>query len=213
MIGGSGSVSRSMSYFSSSPRTAAQRAFSQEVLRFFRRPTIAWVPPSPCLVLRLRCPLSRPGGEAAWPRGGSVLYGQQPSRAARPGSLSPPVSQRLAATAPAQRRCVCQRVATVPDRPRRLTQVAWGALSGSLSGRLAAGSRPGGLAGTRARWGAQVCGQIACGPVSTAIAGRRWGAAEQCYTIACPLVAWPAAKRVDKNDRGDAPLTRTWLSY
>ena len=52
------------------------------------------------LGLRLRCPRCRPGGEAAWPRGGSVLSGQQPARAARPGSLSPPGSPRLAQPQP-----------------------------------------------------------------------------------------------------------------
>jgi hypothetical protein len=57
------------------------------------------------------------------------------------------------ATAPPQRRRVCQRVATGPYSPRRLKQFALGALSGSLSGRLAAGSLPGCLAGTRARGG------------------------------------------------------------
>jgi hypothetical protein len=35
----------------------------------------SWVPPRPCLVLRQRCPLSRPVGREAWPSGVSVLYG------------------------------------------------------------------------------------------------------------------------------------------
>ena len=121
----------------------------------------------------------KPTAERLPARGGGGRAARR-QRVGRPaaGSRGPPgrvvpsgVPAARPATAPAPRRRVGQRVATGPDRPRRLTQVAWGALSGAGSGRLAAGSRPGGLAGTRARWGAAPGGAGSLGRTVASVAG------------------------------------------
>jgi hypothetical protein len=151
----------------------------------------SWGPPRPCLVLRRRCPRSRPVGGEAWPSGVSVLYGHALCRRlalhdrARCPLLCPSVSPR---TAPPPRRRVCQRGATAPwppsqtfapvffagsavaDSRRRLHQSSRPSLA-ALRGERADGlPGPGCLAGARAPGG----GTRWCRVGDRVGARRRW---------------------------------------